>query len=369
MKNTFWKYIKRISKGLFVGCIVVLLFSNTVDAEESDYGWLWSSEGWYFYNEQGVKAYGWVYDAGNWYFLNGDNAQYPGLMVCGCKWMIDGTEYYFDRSGAMRTGWVYDEGWYYYYGNGYKAYGWVYDNGHWYYLEPENHGKMFDAGWRLIDGAWYFLYADGQMAENCWLNLGGNWYYFDGSGAMLSGWQYIKDFWYYMYQSEDVRGGPYGAMAADTVIDGYYVDASGKWTPPHLDQMNSLAQEYISSTDYLILVDTSANKVGIYTGSYHNWSNIIYWDCSCGAPESPTVTGVFTVGIRGYYFDSGDDRCFWYTQFCGDYLFHSITYNKDGSIRDPRLGVSVSHGCVRLDITNAKWIYDTIPDNTTVVVY
>jgi len=26
-------------------------------------------------------------------------------------------------------------------------------------------------------------------------------------------------------------------------------------------------------------------------------------------------------------------------------------------------------GCVRMDINNAKWIYDTIPSGTTVVTY
>jgi hypothetical protein len=36
---------------------------------------------------------------------------------------------------------------------------------------------------------------------------------------------------------------------------------------------------------------------------------------------------------------------------------------------DGRLGMGLSHGCVRLDINNAKWIYDNIPRNTTVVVY
>lgn len=36
---------------------------------------------------------------------------------------------------------------------------------------------------------------------------------------------------------------------------------------------------------------------------------------------------------------------------------------------DGRLGMPLSHGCVRLNINNAKWIYDTIPTGSTVVVY
>lgn len=36
---------------------------------------------------------------------------------------------------------------------------------------------------------------------------------------------------------------------------------------------------------------------------------------------------------------------------------------------DGRLGMHLSHGCVRLQIDNAKWIYNNIPRGTTVVVY
>lgn len=43
----------------------------------------------------------------------------------------------------------------------------------------------------------------------------------DGSGAMLTGWQFINGAWYYLDSS--------GAMYADqTTPDGYYVDGSGE---------------------------------------------------------------------------------------------------------------------------------------------
>lgn len=133
--------------------------------------------------------------------------------------------------------------------------------------------------------------------------------------------------------------------------------------------MQARANLYGSSTPYIILVNRSTHKVGVFQGWQGNWTCIRYWDCSDGAPSTPTVEGTFTVGIRGYYFDSGASRCYWYTQFKGNYLFHSVLYNKNGTLRDGRLGMPLSHGCVRLDINNAKWIYDTIPSGTTVVVY
>ena len=60
-----------------------------------------------------------------------------------------------------------------------------------------------------------------------------------------------------------------------------------------------------SSTSYLLMVDRDSHKVGVFRGSRGNWTNLYYWDCTNGAPSTPTVSGVFTVGIKGYYFDSG----------------------------------------------------------------
>ena len=49
-------------------------------------------------------------------------------------------------------------------------------------------------------------------------------------------------------------------------------------------------------------------------------------------------------------------------------LFHSIIYNLDGSIRDGRLGMKLSDGCIRLAKVNAKWIYDNVPAGSTVYI-
>lgn len=36
---------------------------------------------------------------------------------------------------------------------------------------------------------------------------------------------------------------------------------------------------------------------------------------------------------------------------------------------DDRLGVHITHGCVRLSMGNSKWVYDNIPYRTKVVTY
>ena len=72
------------------------------------------------------------------------------------------------------------------------------------------------------------------------------------------------------------------------------------------------------------------------------------------------------------YFDSGSSRCFYFSPFKGGYGFHSVLYYRDPTparIKDGRLGMDLSHGCVRLDVNHAKWIYDNCPIGTKVVIY
>lgn len=128
---------------------------------------------------------------------------------------------------------------------------------------------------------------------------------------------------------------------------------------------------YFSRTNYMILVDVTRTDVGIfqYNGGWHL---IKYFQCSCGAPSTPTVIGQFELGAKGYSFGAGTGHtCYWYSQIYGAYLFHSVLY-KEGShteFVDDRIGYHISGGCVRLQIDNAKYIYDNIPSGTRVVTY
>ena len=144
-----------------------------------------------------------------------------------------------------------------------------------------------------------------------------------------------------------------------------------KVPPMSSDQvrMYYMAQNYSSNTDWLIMVDTSLNRIGVFRGSKGNWSWSRFWMCSTGKPLTPTVLGEYRVTGKGYCFGHGY-TCYYYTQFCGDYLIHSVLYYQDTfNVMDGRLGMNLSMGCVRLDINNAKWIYDNVPYNTKVVTY
>jgi len=134
------------------------------------------------------------------------------------------------------------------------------------------------------------------------------------------------------------------------------------------------AISFWSSTNYQIMVDRDNCRTVVVWWDGSDWKPLYNWTCSPGASETPTVGGSYTIGIRGYSFSGalgGDPyTCYYYTQFWGDYLFHSIPYHQGTwSVQDGRLGQKLSHGCVRLATENAKWIYDNIPDNTHVYVY
>ncbi len=128
------------------------------------------------------------------------------------------------------------------------------------------------------------------------------------------------------------------------------------------------AQQYSSPTKYLVMTDTYACRVGVFTGSQGNWELLYYWKCSPGKDSTPTALGTFQVGMKVWFFGDGF-RCWYATQYNGNYLFHSILYNYDGTVQDGTLGERVSHGCIRLAISHAKWMYDNLPEHTTCINY
>ena len=118
-----------------------------------------------------------------------------------------------------------------------------------------------------------------------------------------------------------------------------------------------------SGTQWLIAVDRSTHKVGVFRGSAGNWSMQYYWSCVTGAPATPTITGTYrTTGFKRDVL-STDSRAIYCTQIWQGYFFHSILASES------ELGQSLSHGCIRMAYSSAKWIHDNIYTGTTVVIY
>ena len=132
--------------------------------------------------------------------------------------------------------------------------------------------------------------------------------------------------------------------------------------PDQRAMRNRIAYED-SRTEWLIGVDRSSHKVGVFRGSAGNWRIQYWWDCVTGAPGTPTITGSFytTGGKRGSL--DTDSRAIYCTQIWGGYFFHSVLSSES------ELGQSLSHGCIRMGWSSANWIYNNIWAGTKVVIY
>jgi lipoprotein-anchoring transpeptidase ErfK/SrfK len=90
-----------------------------------------------------------------------------------------------------------------------------------------------------------------------------------------------------------------------------------------------------------------------------------------GADGSPTPGGVFKTTYKqpGWY-TAGYDVYPVVRFYGGGYAFHSRLYWPGTHIlQDGAIGYPVSHGCVRMYDEDIQWIYNNVPDGTTVVSY
>lgn len=132
--------------------------------------------------------------------------------------------------------------------------------------------------------------------------------------------------------------------------------------------------EYVFPYKYWVDVSEQRVYVGKWTGK--DYSKMVKkFKCSTGKADSPTPLGTYhAAGITGaewYYFRQYNCYARWATRIVGGVLFHSITYNsrKKQVGKESQLGHrAASHGCIRLTVKDAKWIYKHCPSGTTVVV-
>lgn len=135
------------------------------------------------------------------------------------------------------------------------------------------------------------------------------------------------------------------------------------------DNINSF--DIASGTNYFILVNTSKQKTYVYKGSKNKWSLTKEFLCSTGINGSETPKGTFIVQNKGdwFYTDKYGQGAKYWVGFKGNYLFHSLPFDKDKKkIVDTTLGKPASHGCIRLKVEESKWIYDNVPIGSKVIV-
>ena len=394
--NGKWYYLNpadgRMLTGFYKDATGQLFYSDGSGAMLSTTGWYQLNGTWYWVNGNGSLATGWINVGGTWYYMGENGAMKTGW------YQVKGVWYYSNGSGAMQTGWLNRGGtWYYLTGSGAMATGWINLGGTWYYLNPGN-GDMVGAGWHLINNQWYYFGGSGAMYSNRWIGnyyVGGNgnmlsntwvgsywvgadgkwipnydpdananwvksgntWYYQRPDGSKLTNsWKRINGSWYYF--------GADGAMTTGwKYVDGYkfYFGTDGKM----VQDVDKLIGKQSS---YKLTVNRVKCQVTVYaaneTGNY--CIPVKTFTCSVGKAGTPTHAGTYaTLKKQNPVELMGPSWGKYGTQInnYGDW-FHSVACSNP----DPTyalaagnynmLGQPASHGCVRLCVRDAKWIYD-----------
>lgn len=133
-----------------------------------------------------------------------------------------------------------------------------------------------------------------------------------------------------------------------------------------------------NGSPYYLMVNRQMNTLTVYAlgedGMYSVPERVMI--CSTGRKGHPTPLGTFTLSTyKSLWTHMIDDSYGQYvSQFKGDYLIHSVCYRE----KDPstlmteeynQLGTSVSRGCVRLQVGDAKWVFDNCPAGTRVTIF
>lgn len=205
-------------------------------------GWqTWENNLYYLNSDGSMKANEAFTDGGKLYFFRSWGGAYKN-----CWYTSGGKKYYLhDNSAAYQNEWLKADGkWYYFQSDSTMATNTWIDN---YYVDASgvwipNKEKPTDK-WITSGNRKWYRHADGSYTKNDWELINGKYYRFDEEGWMVTGWKKINGIWYCMDKTTGERYGEgwhwidgscyymnaNGEMAADTWIDGYYVDASGKW--------------------------------------------------------------------------------------------------------------------------------------------
>ena len=363
-------------------------------------GWVKTASGWYYLSGSGAMATGWYMVGGTWYYSNNSGTMQTGWVKVGNTW------YYMNGSGAMQTGWVKTaSGWYYLTGSGAMATDWYQVGGTWYY--SNNSGTM-QTGWVNSHGTWYYLDGSGAMATNRWIGnyyvtasgamakntwvgsywvgADGKWVPSSGSTAVSGGnWEQSGSTWYYINSDgsrvcnnwKKVNGKWYYFEADGSMVTGwkrigeykYYFNGSGA-------MVQDLDSVIGRQSSYYITVNRAKCQVMVYakseTGRYD--IPVKTFVCSVGMPSTPTPTGTFTTPAKyRWHTLMGPSYGQYCTRIVGGVLFHSVagsnmTSHNLSAGNYNMLGQPASHGCVRLCVRDAKWIYDNCALGTTVTI-
>ena len=130
---------------------------------------------------------------------------------------------------------------------------------------------------------------------------------------------------------------------------------------------------------YMLMVDRLNQIVRAYTYDERGEYTVLVREmiCSTGTKGNPTPLGTTIMPrkrARWGYFPTWDSHAQYLTRIDSANAFHSVLYyDADERLLAESsfdaLGSAASHGCVRLLVSDAKWIYDNCKEGTIITVY
>jgi len=128
--------------------------------------------------------------------------------------------------------------------------------------------------------------------------------------------------------------------------------------------------DYSNSEDFRIEVDLPRQRLIVF----YSDEVLKEFICSGGTPGDDTPLGEFTTieKIEYSWIDRYNVGAYYWVRFFGNYLIHSVPFDENGEMiveEFEKLGQPASHGCIRLRLDEAKWLYETLPLGVKVLIY
>lgn len=125
-----------------------------------------------------------------------------------------------------------------------------------------------------------------------------------------------------------------------------------------------------ATSRYLLWTDLYRLKTYVLERDGDGWRLLRRLPCSAGDAAHPSPSGLFSLGVHRLSFGrKGHYSAAFALQISGSYLYHSVLLTPNGdAVLDGRLGERISHGCIRHSLEDSRWLYETVPDGTAILI-
>lgn len=148
--------------------------------------------------------------------------------------------------------------------------------------------------------------------------------------------------------------------------------------PPDASAAPTVTPTPVPTPAYYILVDVTNQVTTVYGKDENGDYTVVVRQmlCSTGTKSNPSDVGEWTLSGRKALwckFPKWGSHARYWTKINASIAFHSVIYNTvnlmDMSVSSyNNLGKRASHGCIRLTVADAKWIYDNVGAGTVVSI-